>query len=410
MSSVLSLVPKRGFFPDYVRYASQLTDAPEAYHVAAALGIHSAICANYAEVAFPAQSPDGRLLYSWSPIHVWLLIVGPSGDRKSTALHLAYDVGKPMTDAQRAGIGSSPEGTFDFVSHIPDALFFFPEGAAMFTQFNAPYWQHALGLFCDLFDGKDIKRQLSGNRTKANPNPLPIEITITRPRVSLISGVATDHLDNTRKTDWTGGLIGRMILMYSEREKHMPISGLVDIVKQKQLNEWLTATRNALTGLNGKVMQVGIRQDAADAYAAWSKKIDMTVTKKPAKVRALFNRLPQHVLRVAANYALGQRYTEIDLSSMEPAIRFGEFSAASIDRIADVMSEDPVQRTAVKVLDLLRRAPQQTLRARDLIEQTRLSYMTLDPAVRSLVVAGQVKVLCEVSTGEKWVSARPNPS
>jgi hypothetical protein len=128
-----------------VKYASALTDAPESYHIASALAIHSALISKYIEIAFPTRAPDGRTLVSWSPMHLWCIVVGPSGDRKSTALNHAYNIVKEPVEAQRVGVGSTPESTFDHVGHHPDAFFFYPEGASMFSQFNASFSQHGQG-------------------------------------------------------------------------------------------------------------------------------------------------------------------------------------------------------------------------------------------------------------------------
>lgn len=402
-ASILRLVPSKGFFYDYVQYASALTDAPEIYHVISALAVFSAVTSNYVEIRYPTRAPDGRTLETWSPMHLWFLIVGPSGDRKSTSMNLAVETAKNVIQEQIAGVGSTPESTFDFVGHKPHAFFFYPEGVSLFTMFNASYWQHGQGIFCDLYDGReDYVRQLTGTRTKSNPSPDPVEIHVRRPRVSLLTGIAVEHLDNIRRTDWTGGLIGRMALVYDERTRLIDTPGLKDEVGRLKLESQLQKLRNTLTSLS-KPLQMGAQPAAIDVYSAWSRKLDAKVVERPAKVRSLFNRLPNHILRIAAAYAVSQMYNEIDVNSMMAAIRLGEVIEQSISRVCDLLADDPIQRNAVRVLDIVRRSPTGSVKAADLIDQTRLSYVTLTPAIKSLIAAGYVILSASASTGENYI-------
>ena len=413
---VMSLVPPKGFFPRYLRYAIELTDAPDAFHIAAALAVHSAVCANYVEVYFPTkvktggggsavatEANDPSVRVAWSPIHLWTLIVGQSGDRKGTAIKLALDCGKPLVDDQIVGVSSSPESTFDIVGHHPDAFFVYAEGATLFSMFAASYWQHGQGLFPQLYDGDDMKRQLAGQRTKKNPHPEPIEINIPRPRVSMLVGVAPSHLDAARSTDWTGGLIGRMVLVYGERVCYDPVAGRQNDNEMCALREILHKLRDHLMHQPVGVLRVGMKADAGAMYMDWARSIDGMMKTKSPKIRSLYNRLPQHILRVAAHYALSQAYNVIDQESVVAAINFGNYVSESIDRVGEMLTDDRILRNVVRLREFLSVYPGDLIPLREVIKALGLSAFTLKPAIESLQASGQVSVMQSASTGERWL-------
>lgn len=422
MADVFAMVPPKGFFPRYLKYAAELTDAPEPFHIAAALAAHSAVCSNFVEVYFPTRirsdgggsamptsANDPNIRVAWSPIHLWSLIVGPSGDRKGTAVKLALDCAKPIVADQIVGVSSSPEATFDIVGHHPDAFFVYAEGATLFSMFAASYWQHGQGLFPQLYDGDDMKKQLAGQRTKKNPHPDPIEIHIPRPRVSMLVGVAPSHLDTARSTDWTGGLIGRMILVYGERDRFDPVSGRQNDNEMIALRGHLDNLRNFLINQNPSVLKIGMKAEAGMLYMDWAKQIDSLMKTKAPKIRSLYNRLPQHILRVSAHYALSQSYGAIDLDSVAAAINFGNYVSASIDRIGEMLTDDRVLRNVVRVRDFLRSYPTDFVPLRELMKSLGLSAYTLKPAIESLQASGEVRCAKVIKTGEQWIY-KTNPA
>lgn len=407
------MVPPKGFFPRYLRYATELTDAPDPFHIAAALAVHSAVCANFVEVYFPtkikgepgvaADPGDANVRVAWSPIHLWTLIVGPSGDRKGTAIKLALDCGKPLIDDQIVGVSTSPEATFDIVGHHPDAFFVYAEGASLFSMFAASYWQHGQGLFPQLYDGDDMKKQLAGLRTKKNPHPDPIEINIPRPRVSMLVGVAPSHLDAARSTDWTGGLIGRMILVYGERVKYDPVAGRQNDAEMLALREILKGLRDTLLRQPVGVSRIGMKAEAGALYMHWARQIDTAMKTKSPKVRSLYNRLPQHILRTAAHYALSQQYGVIDLDSVTAAINFGNYVSESIDRVGEMLTDDRILRNIVKLREFLAIYPTEYVSIREVTKALGMSAHTLKPTIESLQASGELRCAQSVKTGEKWL-------
>ncbi len=396
---VFKMVPKSGFFPRYLAYAIPLTDSPEVFHVSAAIAVYSAVVSNYIDIEFDVPTgiigPDGKQLINKarSSTNVWILNVAPSGDRKGKAINLAVGVAHKTIEDQISGMSSSPESTFDLVTHHNDAFFLYAEGAGLFSMFYASYWKHGQGLFPQLYDGDPMRRELSGQRTKKTPSPETLTIDIARPRVGMLVGVAPTHLDAARGTDWTGGFIGRMAMVFAERDRFNPIGGMFNDAEKAALETVLFNTRQRLIKVTGSTMPVGMHPDALALYAAWSRKVDHDQREKPPKTRSLFNRLPEHVKRISALYAVSQDFTEIDVGSMEAAIHFGNYVGESIDRVGSELTDDQVVRTVVRLQRLLKNHDGPYISMRDTMRLLNLSRAALRYPIESLVSAGELELV-----------------
>lgn len=403
------LIPTRGFFPEYLKWVQRLTDAPSVYHIASALSAVSATVSNFAEGEFGIPMRDGSILRSVFPTNLWILLVGPSGDRKSTAMEKSVECVQPVVGTISA-ISGSPEATFDLVSHKPDIFFYHSEGATLFSQLQASYWLQGQGLLCDLYDGREeppYVRTLTGQRTKKNPNPKPTTITIRRPRVSILIGIAPEMLDQTRRSDWTGGLIGRMMLIYGELASPSEEPPKTDDVGRAMLATYLQKIRTSLEEekkSRGTQLKIGIRPDALQMYMDWSRHLAATTKNRPPKIRSLFRRLPMHVLRTAALYAVSQFCDVITSETIIPAIRFGDHSTKSIERVGDLLADDPVLRTAIRIRDMLKAEPTGVISVAKISTELRLSWSSIEPAIRTLKMIGYARIrVDETNPDLQWI-------
>jgi hypothetical protein len=411
---VEELIPKTGFFPQYLQWVRRLTDAPEVYHVAAGLAVMSATVSNLIDGEFGIKLPDGTVLTSVFPTNLWMLMVGPSGDRKSTAMDKAIECAQPAIGAVSA-IHGSFEGTVDLISQKPDIFFYHSEGSTLFSQLQASYWLQGQGTLCDLFDGRTDPpyiRTLTGQRTKKNPSPKPITISISRPRVTMLIGIAPDMLDQTRKSDWTGGLIGRMLLIYGELTRLDETPPKKDDEGRQVLTDYLAGIRDTLTTMqqNNAGLHVGMRSEPLQVYMDWARKLAISTKNRPPKIRTLFRRLPMHILRAAALFAVSQYHDTITMESMAPAIRFGDLSARSIERVGDLLADDPVLRTAIKIRDMLDAEDTGIISVAKISQELRLSWSAIEPAIRTLQMIGYSKVRNDEENPDlKWVvKVRPD--
>lgn len=394
------MIPAQGFFPRYVKYASELTDAPEVFHVAAALAVHSAVCAKYTEVRYLTRS-HGKLLYSWTPTHLWSFLIGPSShSRKTTAINLASEVVKPIVAAQKINF-TSPSSTFGLVASHPDAYLEYPEGGSLIAMIGAPYWAEGRGLLSQLYDGKDMKKELIGSPTKAQPNPPPRLILIQRPCVSMLVGIAPAHLDKAQIAEWVGGFFGRTLFVYAKRDRYDPTD-----VRQNERE--MLALRGVMSDLRArlermKFVQVGMRSEAAAEYVRWSGKLEERIGSKPTKIQALYERLRQNTLRVAAHYALSQGYDTIGLDSMHAAINYGEFVATSTDLVGEMLSDDQELRRVWRLRDFLFSHQRNRVSLLETMSGLGLSYTALKAPIESLRMTGELRKFHRTSNGAMWL-------
>ena len=401
-----TLIPARGFFPKYLSWVTRLTDAPYIYHIGSALAVASAAVANVVSGRVDMKGASGEPLSSVFPVHMWSLLVGPSGDRKSTATDTAVSCGHGAY-SKLSSISGSPEATFGLVSEEPDIFFYHPEGSTLFAQLQASYWLQGQGLLCDLYDGRDdppyTRTLVSRKSTKKSPGKdQTTEIVIRRPRLTMLIGIAPDLLDSTRRSDWTGGLIGRMFLLYGELKKPDERPLRQDEVGRKELNLNLVAMRNAAREAS---LVVTVRPDAMELYLTWCRGINGRSMNAPPRIRPMLRRLPIHVLRIAVLYAVSQFHDAVSMESMVPALHLGDVSRMSINRVGDLLAEDVVLRNSIRIRDMLQCTNDGMLSVQSISDELRLSWSAIEPALRTLEMTGRVLVRVDKgNSGLRWVS------
>lgn len=410
---VETVVPKTGFFARYVRYARDLTDAADIFHVSSALAFYSALVANYAELSFEVQVGSGKMRRSRSPLHCWEMLVSPAGEgRKTTAIKMAKAVAAEAVGGQEIGL-ATPEATFDAVKHRPDGFFCYEEGSTLFDLFKANYWQHSQDLFLRLYDGNRMVRELTGVREKKKGiiSPPPIRIVVPRPRTSLIMGIAPSLLDETKVRHWSGGLISRMCLVYATRERYEDTL-LEDPDEAEALAHELVQTRatfeQAKKDNGGRDVPISFTKSAFLRFRDWCREVDVRMRTRPDRVRSLYNRVQEHTKRHAGLYAISCKHYSISMDTIEPAIRYGNVSLASIDYLSGLLSEDRVMRHANLIVEFLKPRLGVPVSAKEISQELQLSYHTLTPAVNSLLSAGKVGIGFENRDGEKWLTLLPN--
>lgn len=335
---IKQMMPSHGFFPEYVKYARTQTDAPELFHLGTALAMFSAAAARTTTLAVPDCTP--------MPLHLWVLLVGQSGGaRKSTAIQigervLATDPKKKEPFFPLMALSRSPEATFDLLARTPHGLLLHPEASSFFDAFRKPWWSQADGLLLDMFDGRTMKRVLTGRRTKKNPVPPPIEIEIKNPRVAFLGGISPAMICmSIREKDRIGGPLGRMLPLWGDRERFNPFPGKPRKGVEDRLRnsfQW----RVTSTG----PFQVRFAAEVWEQYKAWSRMLDYESCNYADDKRAMATRLQGHVLRVAALYRLGSIPEVNDAEVMERALAFGDAAKASILKLPPMDQPPPFRR------------------------------------------------------------------
>lgn len=185
-----------GFLEEYVRYASELTDAPEIFHCGCALVLLSSVI-----------GPRG-----WDPLYrnfpnLWVLLLGPSTIyRKTTSLRIAQQLLKEIDESVFIASDYSPQALWDeFEGRKGQASVSFRDEVSGF--FNSiqrhSYMAGMKANLIKLFDGDDFTRKLRKET-----------IRIEEPFFTWVGGAVTEKLmDSITEEDIFSGFMIRFILL-----------------------------------------------------------------------------------------------------------------------------------------------------------------------------------------------------
>lgn len=197
---MLAAIPPQGFLRDYVDWGMATNDAPAAFHVAMGLALLSMACP--AMMYIPSF---GRRTYG----NMYVLVVGDSGSRKSTALDMAVDLYREM---QPNAIGQqlgSYEGLVALLNATPKALVPESEMSRFFKQARGDGFLASLKYgYMEAYDAVGMSRRTSKVNLTGRQDL----------RLTLCGAIATHLLeDNVDPTDLTGGFLSRFVIAVGER-------------------------------------------------------------------------------------------------------------------------------------------------------------------------------------------------
>lgn len=221
-ADVLAALPPSGFIRSYVEYASSMTDANCAYHVAGALTCLSQ-CVPL-DFSVPYASPIWGNIYS--------MIVGDSSkSRKTAAINIAQRVIREAIPGAVGEVPGSQEGLYESLRAQQRQLIIYGEWGEFLAKAEEGYLMSLKTSYTNLWDGIPIGRALANSRKGA----------VTDPRLSLLCGVATDLLErHTEQADWTGGFLARFFTLYGEPEREFATPPIDDPARRQNIVQWLT--------------------------------------------------------------------------------------------------------------------------------------------------------------------------
>jgi hypothetical protein len=324
-------VPKSGWLRTYVLHAIQQTTAPLIYHLGVGITILGTTCplAYGMQYAGPLRANN------------FCLLVGRSGeDQKSTAL----SVGKKILDAAAAPLigdfPGSPEGLIDSLARRPSQFIPISEFGKFLSSAQRGYFEPTKTLLAELWDS------LATQRTKANNKTIRVD----NPRLSIGAACSIPYLEkHTLAEDWTGGFMGRWMVLYGKRERDDPNPTGDDTHKQWLCDE----LRNRATTSTAGWCE-GMTPAADSLWTDWYN--DITNRHLPDNIIGIRSRAPSMARKIALVYGwdfgaapLGQPW-RMDLDVLEPAINLAELHIKSLIHLAEVIAEHPDARLRRSVM------------------------------------------------------------
>ncbi len=330
-----AVLPSSGWVRRYVIHAAKQTTAPLVYHLGVGITTLGVTCPlaygmNYAGTLRTNQ---------------FCLLVGRSGeDNKSSALN----VGREILDAAAAPLigdfPGSPEGLIDSLQNAPSQLIPISEFGKFLSSAQRGYFEPTKTLLADLWDSLPIQR------TKANNNSVRVE----NPRLSISAACSIPYLEkHTLAEDWTGGFMGRWLVLYGRRERTDP-----DPVGCRLDFQWLAdeLRKRAVTANAGWCM--GLDSGASVLWRNWYN--DVTNRPLPNNIVGIRSRAPTIARKIALVYgwdfgpaSLGQPW-RMGVDVLEPAIAFTELHIKSLTDLSHVIAEHAdarLRRSILQVID-----------------------------------------------------------
>lgn len=341
-AQALAALPKSGFVRSYVNYATKLTDAPVAYHLATGLSVFAS-----------CVDPDLHIWFGGTPLYapVWCLLVGRSGaDRKTTAVAIGASMLREISLDLIADEPGSPEGLRDSLKQNPKQTLFYPEFGEFLQKSSNESSQFAAirSLMTKLYDCHTVRVRLSARR-----------IEITDPRMSVLSACTMQHLeDYTGPTDYHGGFMSRFATIYARRERTFSNPPPPDPEARERLVKYLTGTRDLVAG-----RCVGFDAEAEEAIRRWQDGIESHyAANAPEWTRGAVARAPTLARKVALLYAadfgkaLESDTFVITMDELRPALLFAQMHLGSIVETTDKLTGSRYGRERKNVLEVIERS------------------------------------------------------
>ena len=313
-------VPKSGWLRRYVVHALKQTTAPLVYHIGVGITILGTTC------------PLAYGMHYAGPLRAnnFCLLVGRSGeDMKSSALSVGKDILDKAAAPLIGDFPGSPEGLIDSLSRRPSQFIPISEFGKFLSAAQRGYFEPTKTLLADLWDAQ------STQRTKANNKV----IRVPHPRLSIGAACSIPYLEkHTLSEDWTGGFMGRWLVLYGKRERDDP-----DPVGDQTDMQWLVdEVRNRATTTKAGWCN-GLEPSAQQYWADWYN--DVTNRRLPDNIIGIRSRAPTMARKIAlvlgwdyGNALIAQPWL-MGLDLLEPAIAITELHIKSLIHLSEVIAE-----------------------------------------------------------------------
>lgn len=326
-----NVVPPKGWLRRYVRHGYNQTTAPLVYHIGVGLTMLAATC--------PLQYGTdyaGRLR-----TNNFCLLVGRSGeDRKSSALN----VGKEIMDAAAPKLigdyPGSPEGLMESLGRAPSQMIPISEMGKLLSSAQRGYFEPIKTLLADAWDCLPLQRAKANNKI----------VRVDNPRLSIGAACSIPYLEkHTLSEDWTGGFMGRWMVLYGRRERVQP-----DPIPNRVDFQWLVDELRMRAEQNTAGFCVGLDGGARIYWNQWYR--DVMQRSLPHNIIGIRARAPTLARKVALIYgwdfgaARHGKPWRMGIDVLEPAIEFVELHIRSLTDLSEVIADHPDARLRRSVI------------------------------------------------------------
>jgi hypothetical protein len=322
------------------------------------------------------------------PIHMFMLIVGESGNRKSAAIKRALRVVQPCY--VETGLdhriwypeACTPEGIVNALTADANRLMVLTEWSDLQGQGKAGYWQHAPQFWEMIYDRTPIQR------LKINT-----QVKIERPSITIL-GASTPSLikQYTTLRDWEAGKMARYLIGYMSKPDDK------EMVNAVEHHELLSDLRRRYSELLAPSTAIAfVPSPAAKQYKdewQYSQSWKDFIRSLPEHLQPSGLRAGDHVYRLATLYQASMDYPwnlVIGVEAMSAAIQMVWWAMETLQDaflVLPMHEQTPLNR----VRSVIRAAGVEGITRRDLLRRVGIHGPELDRTVLTLKEREEVSV------------------
>jgi len=268
------------FVDEYVRWTTPSCDAPEIYQRYCALVLLAAIVGRKLR-----YSSGLRTIHA----NIWVLLMGDSGDRKTTPMAFAMDLLREHNLAYIYPDEFSYKRYIETARDNPGGVIKVSEYTKFVKMLNQSYNDGLLSLLTELYDSPHVyTREISGK-----------EYTIRSPAVSIIACTTPQHME-TSMSEWQSGWGQRFLTVPGRRDHVKPLPPAPDPTTKARMLRFL---HNCRTLPNVIYMDL----EDEELYSEWVKRYDGMNDMRTTLERSCASRLTTTCLKLAMLYEIANQ-------------------------------------------------------------------------------------------------------
>jgi hypothetical protein len=380
------------FIQEYIRYGETVTDSYSDYWFAGGL-FCLAVAVNRGAVIILRQ---GKVF-----TNVWINILGLSSiSRKSTVLDKVdqtlaaanIDPESKMPDE------FSPEAMIERLDSHPRAYMLKDESAGMLAVMKKDYMRGLKDTLMELYDGKDINRELRTSRRKADKTSFRVE----NPYLCLmLATTPSSFAANTELLDVISGWLPRFLHFFPNhiKERWMPLEE--GVPENDRLSAKCQARLIKIRQVfydRAEPLRMHISEEARAYFSSWQKQRETELQKnRDDRGSQFFSRLEIYAVKMAMLFTIGQadfkEGMEISLDHMQEACRLvDEYFMPMAMTVADLVGKATDKNNLDKVMAILT-SQGGKMKRRDLGRKSHLRAKDLNEALGSLQEFGEIELV-----------------
>lgn len=302
-----AMLPSSGILPYYVSEARKLTRAPVIYHLASFLTCMGALL----DPVSCCYLIRGEQKARSERLFLWMLLVGKTGNKKTTAAEMALKVFENHLKKRTRSPEGGRKGLEDMLLAEPYPVVKMREAGAWFANNRMAWSGDGATFWTQCYDGSYMPRNI------ADPKYVPEEIKVG---VTILGmGPQKEIQRATRASDWEGGLGPRLCFCKADPIKQGPGGFDWPTPVLELLQRGVDRTKSIAESSRYFV----VSKEARELWDLWDARHTRKLEQASELHAQMGSRLSWHVLRIAAIIAASRFSTVVERKDVFAACNFG---------------------------------------------------------------------------------------